>query len=401
MADHARRVALNLEKEWDKTFQLMSWWKTDIVKQSSVMVVGAGALGNEVLKNLALMNVGHILIVDFDTIEYSNLSRSVLFRESDCETVSYKAEVAAQRIREINPHVKTQTIRGDIMLDVGLGVFRRIDVVIGCLDNRLARLFINRHCHKVNKTWVDGGIENLAGMLSVYTPEVCCYECNLSERDWQHINARLGCPDVARRNTSQGRIPTTPISASIIAAMQVQEAIKIIHGNHKQSMAGQRFYYEGMNNFVMQYKLAEPKDGCMAHFSYDPIVEASTLTAHMTIGEALEWLAAYFEYPEPVIDLDYDVVLKLATQKSEVSYDVLLPKPHLRNTHLQQYEQIPGEGLVFLEETFRIDRHFPHLDRPLTAIGIPPLHILRVRTGETMHFVELSGDERFLVYADA
>ena len=165
-----------------------------------------------------------MLIVDFDTIEYSNLSRSVLFRESDCGKL--KAEVAASRVKEINSNVKVQTIQGDIMLDVGLGVFRQMDVVIGCLDNRLARLYINRHCHKVNKTWVDGAIENLAGQLCVYQPGISCYECQLTDVEWENIKQKLGCADIAQRNSSQGRIPTTPISSSIIAAMQPKRLLK-------------------------------------------------------------------------------------------------------------------------------------------------------------------------------
>jgi len=245
---------MNLQKEWDQTFQLMSWWKTEDVKAAKVMVVGAGALGNEILKNLALLNVGHILIVDFDVIEYSNLSRSVLYRESDADKGAPKATTAAMRIKEINPNIKTQVINGNVLLDVGLGIFRRMDVVIGGLDNRLARMFINRHCYKVNKTWVDGAIENLSGQLNVYKPGTSCYECELSEGDWQNIKAVLGCKDVAISNTWMGRIPTTPITSSIIAAMQVQEALKVIHGNDEKSLAGQRFFYEGMNNFFFQYK---------------------------------------------------------------------------------------------------------------------------------------------------
>ena len=63
------------------TFSYISWWKQEIVRNATILVVGAGALGNEVLKNLALMGIGNLIIADFDTIEDSNLSRSVLFRE--------------------------------------------------------------------------------------------------------------------------------------------------------------------------------------------------------------------------------------------------------------------------------------------------------------------------------
>ena len=116
------KIGTKNKNEWDETFQMISWWKKEDVRNAKIMVVGAGALGNEVLKNLALLNVGNILIVDFDIIEYSNLSRSILYRESDAESKRLKVEVAAERVREINPNVKVMTINGDIMVDVGIGI---------------------------------------------------------------------------------------------------------------------------------------------------------------------------------------------------------------------------------------------------------------------------------------
>ena len=84
--------------EWGEgVFNLLSWFKKDKVKNARVLVAGAGALGNEVVKNLALFGVGHIYIVDFDRIELSNLTRSVLFREDDAYNHDYKAVVAAKR----------------------------------------------------------------------------------------------------------------------------------------------------------------------------------------------------------------------------------------------------------------------------------------------------------------
>ena len=73
----------NLHTDRLGTFEFISWWEREKVQNARVLVVGAGALGNDVIKNLALMGVGYIYIVDFDTIEAANLSRSVLFRESD------------------------------------------------------------------------------------------------------------------------------------------------------------------------------------------------------------------------------------------------------------------------------------------------------------------------------
>ena len=162
-------------KEWGAgVFSLLSWFKQENVKKAKVMVVGAGALGNEVLKNLALFGVGNILIVDYDTIEYSNLTRSILFRESDADKGLYKAEVAANRIREINKNINVQYIIGNLNSDVGLGVYKQMDVVIGCLDSRLARLQLNRQCMRAGVPWVDGGIEDLNGVVKVFKRGVNC-----------------------------------------------------------------------------------------------------------------------------------------------------------------------------------------------------------------------------------
>lgn len=67
------------------------------------MVVGCGALGNEVLKNLALCGVGNIVCVDFDIVETGNLTRSVLFRKKDAEEKRLKVDVVKERLLELNP----------------------------------------------------------------------------------------------------------------------------------------------------------------------------------------------------------------------------------------------------------------------------------------------------------
>jgi molybdopterin/thiamine biosynthesis adenylyltransferase len=384
------------DKTWDETFRMMSGWDSSTVANARVMVVGAGALGNEVLKNLALLNVGNILIVDFDNVEYANLCRSVLFRESDCHGDHRKCEVAAARVREINPNVRTMSIHGDIWLDVGLGVFRRMDVVIGCLDNRLARKFINRHCYSTGKTWIDGAIENFAGQLDVYKPWVSCYECQLTELEERMIQYRLGCPDIAIRNANNGKIPTTPISSSIIGAMQVLEALKVIYKNDAQSLAGKQFRYEGMNNVMLLFGSSGLKEHCESHFTIDKVIEAKELSANKTVGELLDWLKNYFSDDGVKVCLDYQVILEIYMIQSEISYPVVMAKPHFSDKVALQYQQEPGEEIAITQGVVDIDDSFPRKDIPLRQIGIPPLQILLVRAKDGYHYVELTGDEDFL-----
>ena len=129
------------------------------VSAARVMVVGCGALGNEVLKNLVLMGVTHIVVVDFDIVEMGNLTRSVLFTKSDAERKRLKVEVVAERLQQMNAAVEVTAICGDIAYDVGLGLVRQMDVVIGCVDSRWARFCINRLCMRAGIPWVDGGTE--------------------------------------------------------------------------------------------------------------------------------------------------------------------------------------------------------------------------------------------------
>jgi molybdopterin/thiamine biosynthesis adenylyltransferase len=382
-----------VSRDWGEVFQPMSWWDENLVREAKVLVAGAGALGNEVIKNLALLGVGHLFIVDFDEVEYSNLSRSVLFGEGDCG--KKKCEVVAARAKALNPSIKVQALYGDVTTDVGLGVFRQVDVIVGCLDSRLARLLLNRACHKVGKTWIDGGILEMAGQVYVFKPGRSCYECTLSKNDRTFIEFRLGCSDIAYHQTIQGRVVTTPIAASIVGAIQAQEVLKVINGDEKNLMLETFFYYEGRTNTVLQRKYPPLKDFCQSHYTYAPIVEAP-LSNQMTLGEALVWLSEHFRDEQPQILLDHQLALEITTQQSEIMHKVMIPKPRLQGNLIKQFQQIPGEALVLSKSAQELDRQFPHQDLSLADCGVPPLHIIRVLTDEGEKYVELSADKAFI-----
>lgn len=160
-------------------FELIRWWDQTLLQKANILVIGSGALGNEMIKNLALMGIGNILLVDFDKIEPSNLSRSILFRESD--RGRYKADVAAERAREIFPGINIRSLCVNVVTDLGIGAFFWADVILGGLDNREARLAINQNSFRSGKTWIDGAIEGLNGIAKVFSPGGPCYECTMSE----------------------------------------------------------------------------------------------------------------------------------------------------------------------------------------------------------------------------
>src|SRR5688572_22596108 len=99
MADSTAAFSLAEEDRFDR-LRRIEWWDQGRLSRARVLVIGLGALGNEILKHLALLGVGHVFIVDFDTVERSNLSRSVLFRDGDVGRT--KVETAARAAREIH-----------------------------------------------------------------------------------------------------------------------------------------------------------------------------------------------------------------------------------------------------------------------------------------------------------
>ncbi|MEI6763942.1 MAG: ThiF family adenylyltransferase, partial [Actinomycetes bacterium] len=92
-----------VESKYART-DLITWWDQSKLSKSRVLVVGAGALGNEIVKNLTLIGVGHITLVDMDSIEHSNLSRGVFFRMGD--EGRFKSEIVAERAMQLNPDVE-------------------------------------------------------------------------------------------------------------------------------------------------------------------------------------------------------------------------------------------------------------------------------------------------------
>jgi adenylyltransferase/sulfurtransferase len=199
--------------------QQIEWWDQELLAQAKVLVIGAGALGNEVLKNLALVGVGSVLVADMDQIEHSNLSRSVLFRETDIGR--NKAEVAAQRATQIYPAMRAQPFVGNIVYDLGAGVFHWADITIGALDNREARVAVNRTCMRVGRPWIDGAIERLDGVVRQFRPgDGACYECTMNDTDWQMLEARRSCALLNLEEMEAGRTPTTATPSSIVAGFQ-------------------------------------------------------------------------------------------------------------------------------------------------------------------------------------
>jgi adenylyltransferase/sulfurtransferase len=391
-----------LKYEWgDGVFTLLSWFKKEKVRDARVLVAGAGALGNEVVKNLALFGVGHIYVVDFDQIEITNLTRSVLFREEDAVNHAYKAEIVAKRAMEINPQIKVTPIVGNLFSEVGLGLYRSVDVVIGCLDSRIARYLLNRLSFRAGKTWIDGSIENLTGTVRVYSPGVSCYECGLSREEFTNIMLRTGCADVVRNQGSAGRVATTPISASIVGALQVQEAMKVIHldtdaAKQFQTLQGKMLRYEGMTLTTNIYRFASWKNTCPAHDQWDNVIPCEGLSAELTVADALALLYKTLDTKTVEINmLNNKFIDCIISDQPEKEFRVMIPESKL-DDHIKrdaELRQLSYRTLFHKHFFENIDESFPYQELTLRQIGIPAFDVVQVSTEKGVFYVELTADK--------
>ncbi len=383
--------------------QRISWWSQDELRQARVMVVGAGAIGNEVLKNLALLGVGYMFVVDFDDISSSNLSRTVLFRSSDLG--KSKAETAARRVRDLclEPAAAVDAFHGDLVWDLGTGIFRQMDVVLGCVDNVEARLAVNRQCWLAGVPWIDAGIHELAGHVSVFLPpDSPCYECAASPQQLKSAQVRYSCDNFKRRLMAEGRAPTVQVASALVASLQVQEAVKLLH--ERSSMAGKSLIFQGTINDFDTIELPR-KEICTAHASY-PAIEELPFDTTISLRALLEHLEASLGAGAR-LDLSDDraFVRRVRCRGCGRWIDLDAPDFRLYDSDTicpacvvdEGAAEAPAEEVPTDKESISIfdleTTPSEVLDMSLRAVGVPFGHVVPVllEHGEHKYF-ELSGD---------
>jgi len=366
-------------------FGLIEWWRQSRVGAARTVVVGAGALGNEVIKDLALLGVGRLAIIDFDRVEISNLSRSALFRTADAGQP--KAEVAARAARGIYPGMRAVGLVADVVHGVGAGLLRWADVVIGALDNREARLAVNRICYRVGTVWIDGGIEALSGVARVFVPpQSPCYECSMSDLDWKLLAQRHSCSLLNRELVAFGHVPTTPTTAAVIAGIQCQEALKLIHGR-PSSLTGKGFVFEGLDHgsYVVSYSR---NPGCLSHDPLETIVDTGRRSDSATGREALGWARDALG-PQARLVFLRDLLLGFDCSACGSSERVFRPLDAVT----EDEGRCPACGARRAPRLFHsLDGTEDFLDLTLAELGVPPWDVVRASSGERSVGFELGGD---------
>ena len=370
----------------------ITWWDQNILKNAKVLVVGCGALGNEIVKNLAMLGLGNIFVVDMDNVEKSNLTRSILFRKED-EGKS-KAETACKRAKDINNEINISYYKGNVF-GLGLGIFKEMDVIICGLDNREARLHVNQSCWKVNRPWIDGAIEVLNGVARMFIPpDGACYECTMSENDYLLLNKRKSCTLLGLDEIHQGKIPTTPTVASIIAGIQTQEAVKYLHKKDELlSLNGEGFVFNGGTNESYIVKYQRRKD-CPSHYTFDKYETLNKNFSEATVSDVISFGKDYFQNENFSLEFNNEIIYELMDEEKNERIQ------HFANLNLLTQKDVKHGDLLYKINSFHSIGPNSELfnsikNKKLPDLKVPVNDILTLRKGNEEVHIEFKNDDIF------
>ncbi len=215
------------------------------IKAAKVLLIGSGGLGSPLALYLTAAGVGTIGMVEFDTVDFSNLQRQILHFTPDVG--KHKLQSAEEKLKAINPNLKFIPHKTKITSDNALDLIKDYDLVIDGTDNFPTRYLVNDACVMLKKPNVYGSIFRFEGMASVFAPHLGgpCYRCWYPEPP----------PPGMVPSCAEGGV--LGVICGIIGNIQANEAVKLIIGKGKPLM-GRLLRFDAMDMSFREYKI--PKD---------------------------------------------------------------------------------------------------------------------------------------------
>jgi adenylyltransferase/sulfurtransferase len=309
---------------------ILSMGTSKLIKNVKILVVGAGAGGNEVLKNLLLMGFGNITIIDFDHIEDSNLSRTTLFHKEDIG--KSKAIVAAERLTEMALHESPniRAFHGNLMTEIGKIIFWEHDIVICCVDTQKARAYINDWCVRSNTPFFEMGFSNYDVDICFFAPEggivqtggihkdklpsddgvfpklegefpVCLREVIGIE---SFDEKRNSCSGYKMQDVNLTKIPTIQVSAAMAGVLVAMELIKYLDGKDTVRNKMLMFFGRTYRTDIFNY---QRNPACYIHEEKISEVISIEVEPTTTLKEFIQSISDYLNaqillyLPEPYI----------------------------------------------------------------------------------------------------
>lgn len=378
-----------------------------VVRDAKILVAGVGAIGNNVAAILAQMGFGHIFLVDKDELERSNLTRSVLYTNTDIGRP--KVDAAADGIARINSDCAVIPWHGDIA-DLGLGVIRRADVVLSALDSFLPRIILGNGCRQLGKPFITSGIagdRHWYGQIVNYSSTGACPACSIpadflrSEKERSGVNG-FSCAGLAKKGLEQGVVASTPIMASLMAALQVQEAVKILTGGDDFKPNWDRLV--GIDSMALTSHSLElgafstcPEHNAIQCIPADSLLETELNSAN-SIGELLQRARSEMGRGRAFIELRQTYLLSAVcpdcgrttpVMKSALAFADLARRDKLACPNCKGSNLTPGREVTRLDDELEA----AYRNMTLEQFGLPALEIYKVIDDDRAFFLEMSGDE--------
>ncbi|MGK7874144.1 MAG: ThiF family adenylyltransferase [Xenococcaceae cyanobacterium] len=343
---------------------LIPGWNQQNLAEATVVIFGMGALGNEVARILAMSGVGKLILCDPDRIEESNLSRTILFRQSDIGRL--KVEAAATALLELNPGLSIEVRPQQLVHGVGLAELRDASLVLSCLDSRSARLQLTGRCQLVQVPYIDGGTHPWGGEVRPYLArEGPCYGCSLSAEDRSVADVPWSCLDTREESPTGSAIPSSALVGTWMGTIAVRFLMGMLCPSGILNIDGSR----GTTVVIQQKR--DPD--CPLHMFIDSVTKIG-------VGSQDTMLKLRNTLPELAVPLAWEPVQQ-SVECSHCGFGET--RWGLPSIDICPQCQKPLRPRTTLE----LDKVPDHLT--LSRLGIPTQEILAVRTQDGLKWFEL------------
>jgi adenylyltransferase/sulfurtransferase len=208
----------------------------------------------------------------------------------------------------------------------------------------------------------------------------------------------MPCSGIIRKNEMASRAPTTPVIASVIGAVQVQETMKLLHREQMEageltSLCGKVFYYEGQHLTTQTADFAAYDDDCPVHDCWKPVV-VSPLTTCSTVAETLDWICSRFAIHDSRCIMTNDCFVDYVEDRQSGKQIDMMCVGHCVAERIERDASLRGksDNDYYQHEFSVLDRAFPYPTLTLNQIGIPAWDVLHVRTEQGDYYVEMQDE---------
>jgi molybdopterin/thiamine biosynthesis adenylyltransferase len=380
--------------------EIAAGYDPDRLAQMHVLLVGAGALGQNIGLNLALCQVGQICLVDFDEFEMHNATRSPCF-PSPSERRRWgnsKAVAVTKKLRQLvswSEWPKVTHLDGPIQR-FGDAPFREATVVVSAVDSNSARSYIGAMARKHCRPLVEGGFHgpDLSYCVVSNADDGPCWSCHQQVQVVDHLKS--SCTANAKETEGAGFIPATQPAAAALGALMAEAVIQL--GHHNQEIVNRRAYVNVRSARTTTVNLT-PDENCQGRHGWPKIELNVSVGGVATAGELVGQLAKCFVQPSVVLPHRFVVSAPCAECSTLLEINrpdwALAGSPRCKNCggfwNLRKRED--HKASLPLEVHTTLSEETPALlGLPLDAIGIVPGSVLEViDASDGVRLVEVSG----------